>query len=101
MKKTDIEVFSDAVNNGVVRMPERNYLGSVIQGDSLFLLHGEAMDILEELKHNPGSYAFYKAYSVAKSLEDRLTHYIEVCAVNDVKLDFNIECSVYDYDEPI
>ena len=101
MKKTDIDVFSNAENNGVVRMPERNYLGSVIQGDSLFLLHGEAMDILEELKHNPGSYAFYKAYSVAKSLEDRLKHYIDVCAESGVKLDFRIECSVYDYDEPI
>lgn len=101
MKKIDIEVFSDADNNGVVRMPERNYLGSVIQGDALFLLHGEAMDILEELKHNPGSYGFYKAYSVAKSLEDRLNHFIDVCKENDIKLNFRVECSVYDYDEPI
>jgi len=101
MKKTNIEIFSDLANNGVVRMPERNYLGSVIQGDALFLLHGDTMDILEELKHNPGSYAFYKAYSIAKSLEDRLNHYIDVCKENDVKLDFRIECSVYDYDEPI
>lgn len=101
MKKIDIEVFSDRDNNGVVRMPERHYLGSVIQGDALFLLHGEAMDILEELKHNPGSYAFYKAYSVAKTLEGRLNHYIEVCNESQIKIDFRIECSVYDYDEPI
>ncbi|MFT6407676.1 MAG: hypothetical protein ACJAQ6_001089 [Arenicella sp.] len=101
MKKSTIEVYSDIVNNSVVRMPERDYLGSVIQGDALFLLHGEAMDLLEELKHNPGSYAFYKAYSVAKSLEGRLDHYIDVCNQHDVKLDFRIECSVYDYDEPI
>ncbi len=101
MKKSSVEVYSEADNNGVVRMPERNYLGSVIQGDALFLLHGDAMDLLEELKHNPGSYAFYKAYSIAKSLEDRLNHYIDVCGQNDVKLDFRIECSVYDYDEPI
>ena len=82
-------------------MPERRYLGSVIQGDALFLLHGEAMDMLEELKHNPGSYVFYKAHSIAKSLEDRLAHYIDVCTENNIKLDFRIECSVYDYDEPI
>jgi len=101
MKKIDIEVFSGAVNNSVIRMPERRYLGSVIQGDTLFLLHGEAMDILEELKHNPGSYAYYKAYSIAKNLESRLDHYIAVCKENNVKLDFRIECSVYDYDEPL
>jgi hypothetical protein len=101
MKKSTIEVYSDADNNGVVRMPKRHYLGSVIQGDALFLLHGDAMDLLEELKHNPGSYAFYKAYSVAKSLEDRLNHYIDVCGQGGISLDFRIECSVYDYDEPI
>jgi hypothetical protein len=100
MKKMDIEVFSEVVDNGVVRMPEQSYLGSVIQGDALFLLHGDAMDILEELKHNPGSYVFYKAYAVAKALEDRLTEYIEVCNKNHVTIDFRVECSVYDYDEP-
>ena len=97
----NIEVFSELIDNGVVRMPEQRYLGSVIQGDALFLLHGEAMDILEELKHNPGSYVFYKAYRVAKSLEDRLNQYINVCKENHVRIDFRIECSVYDYDEPI
>lgn len=101
MKITKIEVFSDAIDNGVIRMPEQNYLGSVIQGDALFLLHGEAMDILEELKHNPGSYGFYKAHSVAKNLEDRLNHYISVCTQSGIKIDFRIECSVYDYDEPM
>jgi len=101
MKKSTVEVYSDADNNGVVRMPDRSYLGSVIEGDTLFLLHGDAMDLLEDLKHNPGSYAFYKAHSVAKSLEDRLNHYIDVCSLNGISLDFRIECSVYDYDEPI
>jgi len=101
MKKTPVDVYSNASNNGVVRMPDRQYLGSVIQGDSLFLLHGEAMDILEELKHNPGSYGYFKAYSIAKSLEQRLEHYIEVCRANSVKLEFDIECSVLDYDEPL
>jgi len=101
MKKTTIDVYSNARDNGVVRMPDRQYIGSVVQGDSLFLLHGEAMDIIEELKHNPGSYAYYKAYSIAKNLEQRLDHYISVCKSNQVKLDFNIEFSVLDYDEPL
>lgn len=100
LKKSTIEVYSDIDDNSVVRMPEQDYLGSVIQGDALFLLHGEAMDLLEELKHNPGSYVFYKAYSVAKSLDNLLDHYISVCNLHGIKLDFRIECSVYDYDEP-
>lgn len=101
MKIKSVEVYSEKDNNSVVRMPGRNYLGSVIQGDVLFLMHGEAMDILEECKHNPGSYAYYKAYSIAKSLEERLTHYIDVCTEHGQKLSFAIELSFEDYDEPL
>ena len=101
MKIKNVEIYSEEDNNSIVRMPERNYLGAVIQGDVLFLMHGEAMDILEESKHNPGSYAYYKAYSIAKSLEQRLVHYIDVCNEHEKKLSFDIELSVEDYDEPL
>lgn len=101
MSKILVDVFSDERNNAVVHLPETQYLGSVIQGDSLFLLHGDAMDILEELKHNPGSYGFFKAYSLAKSLEQRLQHYIATCNKHGVELNFRIELSVFDYDEPL
>jgi hypothetical protein len=83
----------------VVRISEQDYFGSMIQDVALFLLHGEAMDLLEELKHNPGSYVFYKSHSVAKSLEGRLDHYIDLSNLPGIKLDFRIEYSVYDYDE--
>ena len=101
MSKILIDVFSDKRNNSVVQLPETRYLGSVIQGDALFLMHGEAMDILEELKHNPGSYAYFKTHSIASSLEQRLEHYIQVCEENNVDLNFRIEVSVLDYDEPL
>ena len=101
MKIKNVEIYSEKDNNAIVRMPDCNYLGSVMEGDVLFLMHGEAMDILEESKHNPGSYAYYKAYSIAKSLELRLAHYIEVCGEHDQNLSFDIELSVDDYDEPL
>lgn len=101
MAKVLVDVFSDESDNAVVHLPDTHYLGSVIQGDSLFLLHADAMDILEELKHNPGSYGFYKAYSVAKSLELRLEHYIATCKEHGVALNFRIEISIFDYDEPL
>lgn len=101
MANIKVEIFSDERNNAVVRLPETRYLGSVIQGDSLFLLHADAMDILEELKHNTGSYVFYKAYEVAKNLELRLQHYITTCNKHEIELNFRIEVSVFDYDEPL
>lgn len=101
MEKKDIEIFSEESDKGVVRMPGRKYLGSVMQGDSLFLLHAEAMDIVEGLKYNPGNEMFYAAYSLAKNLEDRLEHYIGVCEQHGIELGLRIESSVEDYVELI
>jgi len=97
MERKDIEIYSEESDNGVVRMPGRRYLGSVMQGDSLFLLHAEAMDIVESLKYNPGNETFFAAYSIAKNLEDRLNHYIQVCEENGIDLGLRIEVSVEDY----
>lgn len=101
MDVKEVEVFSEVVNNAVVRMPDRTYLGSVIQGDALFLLHAEAMDLVEELKHNPGNDAFLTAFSLAKSLEQRLLHYIDVCDEHGIQLSFDIISSVEDYQDLI
>lgn len=99
MKKQAIELYSTSSDKGVVRMPGSHYLGSVVQGDSLFLLHGEAIDMIEDLKHNPGSDAFYRAFRMAQDLEARLEHYISVCRDHDIELNFDIVCSVEDYRE--
>lgn len=101
MKIEDVEIYADSSNRAIVRMPNRSYLGSVIPGDVLFLMHGEAMDILEETKHNPGSYVYYKAHSIASALEQRLSDCIDVYKENDLELNFFIEVSVTDYDDPL
>lgn len=92
-----IEIFSELVDNAVVRLPGRNVLGSVIQGDSLFLMHADLIDILENHKHEPFSELFYRIFQLASAIEERLQHYIEVCEANDIELNFEIEYSVDDY----
>ena len=99
MKQRRIEIYSDEADNSVVRIPNNPFPAAVIQGDSLFLRHGEAMDLVEELKHNPGSDSFYRAFRVASDLEQRLRHYIDVCEAHDIELNFDIVCSVEDYRE--
>ncbi len=99
MQKKEIEVFSEQVDNGVVRMPGRNILGSVMQGDSLFLLHADLMDILESHKHEPDSELFYRIYTISSDVEERLNHYMAVCEKEGVDLNFNIELSVEDYSD--
>jgi len=99
MDVKDIEIYSELVDNAVIRLPDRNVLGSVIQGDTLFLLHAELIDVLEEHKHTPGSDLFYRIFQLAKGIEKRLEHYIEVCDKHDIELAFSIECSTEDYED--
>lgn len=44
----EIEVFSDDTNASVVRMPNRQYPGLVVQGDKLIYLNGKAMGLADE-----------------------------------------------------
>ena len=97
MKEKKIEIYSELVDNAVVRMPDRRVLGSVMQGDTLFLMHADLMDILESHKHDPDTELFYRIFQIAQSVEQRLLHYIEVCDENDIELSFDMEFSVEDY----
>lgn len=99
MESKTIEIYSELVDNAVVRMPDRKVLGSVMQGDSLFLLHADLMDILESHKHEPDTELFYQIFNLAKGLEQRLLHYMQVCKDNDIELSFEMEFSVEDYEE--
>ncbi len=99
MDKQTIEIYSELVDNAVIRMPKRQVLGSVIQGDTLFLLHSDLMDILESHKHEPDTELFYRIFQIARSTEQRLLHYIKVCRKNGIELSFDIEFSVEDYAE--
>jgi len=99
MNKKTIEIYSELVDNAVIRMPERNTLGSVMQGDTLFLLHADLMDILESHKHEADTELFYQIFLIAKNIEERLKHYIAVCKGSGVTLSFDIEFSVEDYQE--
>ena len=84
MELKEIEVYSEASNVAVVNVG-RAYPGSVIQGDSLYILHRQIMDIVEHLSSDPEHDMFYEALDMAEKLEGRLLHYNEVCAAHGIK----------------
>ncbi len=47
MERIEIEVFSQASNAAIVRMPTRRFPGVVIQGDSLNILHQLAESVVQ------------------------------------------------------
>jgi len=50
MERIKLEVFSQAVNCGIVKMPGRRFPGVVMQGDSLYALYINAKRILKLTK---------------------------------------------------
>jgi hypothetical protein len=88
METKQIEVYSEASNNAIVRMPTRRFPGVVLQGDSLAILFAGAMDLLERLDPTREEELFYTALSLAEDLEARLKHYEAVISEHGFQLPY-------------
>ncbi|RBP46603.1 DUF6959 family protein [Arenicella xantha] len=98
MESEKADILSHQSNVAVVKLPSREYPGSVVQGDSLLILHSEIMEVLAELSKTPEKDAFYAAFMAAEKLEDRLMHYIAVCKAHGIENNFKIEHSYKRYE---
>jgi hypothetical protein len=80
MEVKPVEIYSEVSNQGIVRMPGREYPGCVIQGDSLAILFRTARRVAEALKTaaiDDGE-VLGDLEDLCRSLLDRLLHYQEV-----------------------
>jgi hypothetical protein len=85
-----LNVLSEQSNHGVVQMPERQFPGAVIQGDSLAILCEEAREISERLKalSNPDDDILFLAQEHQEKLLSRLLHYQKVLAEYKMSLPY-------------
>ncbi len=72
MEQIEIEVFSQATNAAVVRMPTRRFPGVVIQGDSLHILH----QLAESVVRLAASHDDEDLSGEAEELRDLLARYV-------------------------
>lgn len=89
MEPERIDVYSHAMNSCVVKMPERQFPGVVIQGDSLSALLDRALEIVEKLDGTPDEDAFLSALEVAKVLESHLLNYEETLKQHGIDLPYS------------
>jgi len=88
LETKQVDIFAEDSNLGVVRMPGRNFPGSVVQGDSLAILCSLARSICaraatcgdEELKGD--------AAELLELLEGRQKHYEHVLAQHHIELPY-------------
>lgn len=88
MQVESVEVYSDAYNSAVMRVPGRRFPGSLVQGDSLSSLVFDLKEVCarvadlniedEELRHG--------LHSIQERLLDRLLHYQEVLTAHRIEV---------------
>lgn len=91
MTRVQLELLSEAGNHAVVRMPGRQFPGSVIQGDSLFVLCDDARSLslcLLQLGITDEE-TLSLAQGLQEQLLDRLIHYQQTLAAHNLALPYS------------
>ena len=89
MERIELEVFSQASNFAIVRMPGRKFPGAVIQGDSLYILTSLARAIYQRVKESPDTELADAANELQKLLSTRLSHYGSVLKDHNLELPYD------------
>lgn len=88
MERKEIEVYSEASNYGIVRMPGRRFPGSVIQGDSLSILCALVQSIHKRLAGTDDEELVDDAAELLDLLEGRPRHYEQVLTEHRIELPY-------------
>jgi hypothetical protein len=87
MRTESVEILSDKTNAAVMRHPDREFPGVLIQGDSLSALCGQADRICAEIGR--GSPAFAEANALRNTLWSYLDHYKATLGEHGIVLPFS------------
>jgi hypothetical protein len=87
-KKVEIEVFSDAINAAIIRMPGRHFPGIVVQGDTLFELYRQVKSLADLLKSIDDENLADEAMELSDNVERLYQHYRSVMKVHNLELPF-------------
>ena len=88
MKKVEVEIYSDESNYAVMRHPERNFPGSLIQGDSLFTLCNLTNKINSLMENKNYNEAQEELEELSELLKERLNDYKSVLKKHNIELPF-------------
>jgi hypothetical protein len=88
MRTEQVEIYSDASNQAILRHPARRFPGVLVQGDILKILHGEMVAALTEAGDTLTEDARLDLEHVRDFLGGCLEHYRVVLGEHDMELPF-------------
>ena len=89
MRVEQVEIYSDATNQAVLRHPGRQFPGSLIQGDTLYSICRNADEICAKAKSSLDADTYFELNQLRNALWDRLTHYKRVLSEHNLPLPFS------------
>lgn len=87
MRKIEVEIFSDAVNAAIIRHPERQFPGVLVQGDTMFSMAKLAKNIMECLDQEDDLY--WEMKDLEAMLNGFVQHYTSILKSHHMSLPFN------------
>ena len=98
MNVQPLEVYSESSNYAIVRLPGREFPGSVIQGDTLASLCGDARELSIRLRAvgPQDEELLWIAQRIQEQLLGRLLHYQKVLSEHGMRLPYGAPAAAED-----
>ena len=89
MEYMELEVYSQSINRGVVKMPSQNFPGLLLQGETLSTLLGLARSAHEKSQKTSDAELIDTSRELLDSLQKLLSHYESTLGKHNIPLPYS------------
>jgi len=89
MEYMELEVYSQSINRGVVKMPSQNFPGLLLQGEMLSALLGLASSIHERSQNTSDTELIEASTDLKEKLEQLLSHYESTLGKHNIPVPYS------------
>jgi len=89
MEYMELEVYSQSINRGVVKMPSQNFPGLLLQGEMLSTLMRLAKSIHEKSQHTSDTELMDASVELRDTLQQLVTHYESTLGKHNIPLPYS------------
>lgn len=89
MEYMELEVYSQSINRGVIKMPSQNFPGLLLQGETLSTLLGLARSIYEKAQGTSDTALIESSRELEDSLQKLVSHYESTLSKHNIPLPYS------------
>lgn len=89
MEYMELEVYSQSLNRGVIKMPSQNFPGLLLQGETLSTLLRLAKSIHEKSQHTSDTELIDTSLELQDNLQQLLSHYESTLGKHNIPLPYS------------